>query len=401
MNLPTSSMKNPKPTPPTNAEPAHRHVEEREHQDQGADHHQPAVEHVGDVEAAAAEFGVAHQLEDDPDDDDGRDRDDQHHLDEVSGVDVADGPGLEHGMRPRRRRRCRARRWRAGRALQARPGVRALRRSAARRRSKRARALAASTSRSLGAADVVSSPRSSLEIAATASTAPSKAAAFGRATTGQPADLAHVLERGGADLVLGRRRLEVVERSDVSAHAPRLYRPRRDGPRLPRARARPASCGRGARPVRAGDRRDGRVRRRRLAAVGVVAAAGPGRRRGRRRRSSPRADVRARPRRGALRPASAASVRGRPPHLAVRLAAVRAALSSWRWASCRHDPRRRARRVVAAARSRWRRRWRWAPWSRRRTRWPRPRSAAGSASRGVTTSSRVSPSSTTRPPSSR
>src|SRR5688500_3690253 len=34
------------------------------------------------------------------------------------------------------------------------------------------------------------------------------------------ADLADVLERGAADLVLGRRGLEVVERMDVSAHAP-------------------------------------------------------------------------------------------------------------------------------------------------------------------------------------
>ena len=35
----------------------------------------------------------------------------------------------------------------------------------------------------------------------------------------EAADLADVLQRGGADLVLGRRRLEVVERADVAAHA--------------------------------------------------------------------------------------------------------------------------------------------------------------------------------------
>jgi hypothetical protein len=39
-----------------------------------------------------------------------------------------------------------------------------------------------------------------------------------------PAHLAHVLQRGGADLVLGRGRLEVVERLDVAAHAPSVRR---------------------------------------------------------------------------------------------------------------------------------------------------------------------------------
>jgi len=37
-----------------------------------------------------------------------------------------------------------------------------------------------------------------------------------------PAHLAHVLNRRGADLVLARRRLEVVEDPDVPAHAPIL-----------------------------------------------------------------------------------------------------------------------------------------------------------------------------------
>jgi len=42
---------------------------------------------------------------------------------------------------------------------------------------------------------------------------------------GESADLADVLERGRVDLFPGRRRLEVVESSDVSAHTPRLARP--------------------------------------------------------------------------------------------------------------------------------------------------------------------------------
>ena len=49
----------------------------------------------------------------------------------------------------------------------------------------------------------------------------------------EAADLADVLERRGADLVLSRRRLEVVERSDVAAHASRLAPGR---PRSPRRR---------------------------------------------------------------------------------------------------------------------------------------------------------------------
>src|SRR5205085_12653315 len=37
---------------------------------------------------------------------------------------------------------------------------------------------------------------------------------------GEAADLPDVLKRGGAHLVVGRRRLEVVEGSDVSTHSP-------------------------------------------------------------------------------------------------------------------------------------------------------------------------------------
>ena len=54
---------------------------------------------------------------------------------------------------------------------------------------------------------------------ATASTASSKASAFGPRGLGQAADLAHVLQRGGLDLLLGRGWIQVVEGSDVSAHA--------------------------------------------------------------------------------------------------------------------------------------------------------------------------------------
>ena len=43
----------------------------------------------------------------------------------------------------------------------------------------------------------------------------------------ETADLAHVLKGGGADLVVGRFRLEVVERLDVSAHAASLAGGRR------------------------------------------------------------------------------------------------------------------------------------------------------------------------------
>src|SRR6478735_3142063 len=41
----------------------------------------------------------------------------------------------------------------------------------------------------------------------------------GRGRPGGPADLADVLQRRGRDLVAGGRRLEVVQRSDVAAHA--------------------------------------------------------------------------------------------------------------------------------------------------------------------------------------
>jgi hypothetical protein len=40
----------------------------------------------------------------------------------------------------------------------------------------------------------------------------------------EPADLAHVLQRGGMDVLFPRRWFEVVERLDVSAHAERLAR---------------------------------------------------------------------------------------------------------------------------------------------------------------------------------
>ena len=54
----------------------------------------------------------------------------------------------------------------------------------------------------------------------------------------EAADLADVLERGCADLVLGGRWIEVMECSDVAAHASRLAAPRpRSPPRVPRPRS--------------------------------------------------------------------------------------------------------------------------------------------------------------------
>src|SRR5699024_4990147 len=48
----------------------------------------------------------------------------------------------------------------------------------------------------------------------------------GPARLGGPAHLAHVLQRGGTHLIARRGRLEVVQLTDVSAHAPSLHRRR-------------------------------------------------------------------------------------------------------------------------------------------------------------------------------
>jgi hypothetical protein len=42
---------------------------------------------------------------------------------------------------------------------------------------------------------------------------------IGEGRFGEAADLAHELERGGADLLVGRGRLEIEKRSNVAAHA--------------------------------------------------------------------------------------------------------------------------------------------------------------------------------------
>ena len=52
----------------------------------------------------------------------------------------------------------------------------------------------------------------------TASTAALERRLVGLRRLREAADLADVLERGGVDLLLGRRRLEVVEGADVSTH---------------------------------------------------------------------------------------------------------------------------------------------------------------------------------------
>ena len=87
------------------------------------------------------------------------------------------------------------------------------------RAAARARAFSASTSRSFGGAVVTSSSSRCRVMCAISCTARSKAAWLAADGFGGPADLADVLQRGGRDLVAGRRRLEVVERADVAAHA--------------------------------------------------------------------------------------------------------------------------------------------------------------------------------------
>src|SRR5829696_425781 len=56
--------------------------------------------------------------------------------------------------------------------------------------------------------------------------------AVGQGRFRRPADLAHVLEGRGLDLVVGRRRLEVGERADVPAHARSVSPPAGSRPRL-------------------------------------------------------------------------------------------------------------------------------------------------------------------------
>src|SRR5215212_5128913 len=86
----------------------------------------------------------------------------------------------------------------------------------ANRSRERARAFSASISRSRAGAVVASESRSRRAASVTSPTARSKAAA-----------LAHELQRRGADLVLGRRRLEIEQRTDVAAHRVFLLAPGR------------------------------------------------------------------------------------------------------------------------------------------------------------------------------
>ena len=102
--------------------------------------------------------------------------------------------------------------------------TRALRGAAPKRFSARARAFAASTSRSRGGAFVTRSSSRCAVMWAISSTARSNDGLVRLRRLRRPAHLADVLERGCADLVLRRGRLEVVERLDVPAHDPRLAR---------------------------------------------------------------------------------------------------------------------------------------------------------------------------------
>ena len=90
---------------------------------------------------------------------------------------------------------------------------------AAYRLAARALALAASTSRSLGGALVTRLVQQLTRDRGDLLDGPVEGLGVGLRGLGRPADLAHVLQRGGLDLVLGRGWLEVVECSDVAAHA--------------------------------------------------------------------------------------------------------------------------------------------------------------------------------------
>ena len=86
--------------------------------------------------------------------------------------------------------------------------------------SARARARAASTSRSRGGAVVTSSRAVGCVDVSDLVDRPRESSLVRLRRLLRPADLADVLERRGTDLVLGRGRLEVVECLDVPAHAP-------------------------------------------------------------------------------------------------------------------------------------------------------------------------------------
>ena len=129
--------------------------------------------------------------------------------DRAAGLDLRDARrGRPVLVRPRRR----------GRGLR-----RGLRRRASTGSSRsvsaaRARACAATTSRSRGGALVTSASTSRRALAVTSRTARSKASALAWDGALIAAQLPHELQRRRLHLLVGRRRLEVEERPDVSAH---------------------------------------------------------------------------------------------------------------------------------------------------------------------------------------
>ena len=90
-------------------------------------------------------------------------------------------------------------------------------------RTARACALAASVSRSFGAArSSRAQPRSVADARATCVDGPVERLPIGGGRVRGAADLPHVLERGRPDLLIGRGRLEVVQGLDVPAHVDHL-----------------------------------------------------------------------------------------------------------------------------------------------------------------------------------
>ena len=70
--------------------PPHRRVPEDEQDHDGDEHEQPAPQHVGDVEPAAAQLRIAGQAEEAADGEHGGDGDEEQELDRFVGVGIAD-----------------------------------------------------------------------------------------------------------------------------------------------------------------------------------------------------------------------------------------------------------------------------------------------------------------------
>ena len=117
-------------------------------------------------------------------------------------------------------------------------GAKSSRGYAANRCALRALRRAASTSRSFGGAVVTSSPSSLRRDLGHFLDGALERGRVRLRGLGEAADLAHILHRRRAHLVLARGGLEVVERSDVSAHAPKVAPPRRGGKGVARDRTR-------------------------------------------------------------------------------------------------------------------------------------------------------------------